>query len=333
MTRRALPTGGVTSTDVILCPVRPRPHRQNRRYRCWCRWHWSPWKESTGRRAPRCHGHRRGGRQRLPAVDRSRFASPVLGLSPWPLRRPRTVSKDLAVRTPKWVASPVRPGLACNWIFSTRSREDFTPRDAACSLDLTPSPRIGRRRRRRLLPMPFVTSAERSDHVYASSYRAVPGPSAHAPFPPRGPLRSRPRRRHVPRQCNRRTPRPLVQPRRRHPSGALDRPAQPVHPGAGAMVRTARPARRAAELRVVSRGSRGGPPETRTEAGGEVASPRTASRGAPRTIAQRQPRTGASAYPIPATEVIARPDCRPARAGCGYGNHCPPPARPHLSSP
>ncbi|WP_430503208.1 DUF1062 domain-containing protein [Micromonospora trifolii] len=53
------------------------------------------------------------------------------------------------------LASPSRPTLQLDLPSPTLSREDFTPRDAACSLDLTPSPCIGRRRRRRLFSHAF----------------------------------------------------------------------------------------------------------------------------------------------------------------------------------
>lgn len=54
-----------------------------------------------------------------------------------------------------WPRQPVRPYLAIGSIFPIHSREDFTPRDAACPLDLTPFPCIGRRRRRRLFSHAF----------------------------------------------------------------------------------------------------------------------------------------------------------------------------------
>lgn len=50
----------------------------------------------------------------------------------------------------EWPRQPVPPYLVTGSSSPAHSPEDFSPRDAACSLDLTPSPCIGRRPRRRL---------------------------------------------------------------------------------------------------------------------------------------------------------------------------------------
>ncbi|MFE9693237.1 DUF1062 domain-containing protein [Micromonospora sp. NPDC005806] len=54
-----------------------------------------------------------------------------------------------------WPRQPAPPYLVTGSSSPTHSREDFTPRDDACSLELTPFPCIGRRRRRRLFSHAF----------------------------------------------------------------------------------------------------------------------------------------------------------------------------------
>ncbi|MFE9957205.1 DUF1062 domain-containing protein [Micromonospora sp. NPDC005299] len=71
---------------------------------------------------------------------------------------PSSPTPPLSARHPGksgWPRQPVPPYLVTGSSSPTHSRQDFTPRDTACSLDLTPSPCIGRRRRRRLFSHAF----------------------------------------------------------------------------------------------------------------------------------------------------------------------------------
>lgn len=208
---------------------------------------------------------------------------PVVHHAPMPTFRrfPRTIASP--PHQNGWPRRSVPAYRATRYPPPTHSREDLTPRDTACSLDLTRSPRwvadvaVG--------SFPCLPSGLWRDHVYASSYRASLARRAHRAPAARTrlrPLRFRHRRPAVPRHDRRRT----------RPHQALGRLRRQLFGPACA------PNPREGPLRQILGSS------AAVGARASLAPPVAASRGGPRAVAP-DARTNVRTGPIPTEEMTA----------------------------